>query len=209
MPKRSVDPLGVMPLPHGSLLDSRRFLNALEVASVMFATTGAERRRSATSPTCSESARSSSSTAAPRTRRSPRSSTTRSRTSPDDGGPAGPSGRSGTTSTGSSWAARADAEQEGEEGAWRERKEAYIAGLEFRAGPGLLVGRRQAPQRPRHRGRPPNDGEKVWKRFTRRRRRPLYYGALVGAFRANPAHPSRSSTSSSGRGGDAAPGRRC
>ena len=39
MPKRPADPLRTMPLPKGEWLYSLRFLDALEVAAVMFATT--------------------------------------------------------------------------------------------------------------------------------------------------------------------------
>src|SRR5664280_3140535 len=45
MPKRPADPLRTMPLPKGEWLYSLRFLDALEVAAVMFATTRRKKTR--------------------------------------------------------------------------------------------------------------------------------------------------------------------
>src|SRR5450756_2232313 len=45
MPKRPVDPMRTMPLPRGKTLYSLRFLAALDVAAVMFATTRRKKTR--------------------------------------------------------------------------------------------------------------------------------------------------------------------
>jgi (p)ppGpp synthase/HD superfamily hydrolase len=192
MPKRSVDPLGVMPLPHGSLLDSRRFLNALEVASVMFATT---RRRKTKIPyvahllgVCAIVLEHGGSedeaiaallhdtlediTPTKRARRTVRAFG-------DDVYGIVLGCTDGTPN------------KKGKKAPWRERKEAYVAGLEHEPSPVLLVSAADKL----HNARAivadlRTIGNKVWKRFNAPTDDILwYYGALVLAFRANPAHP--------------------
>jgi len=99
MPRRPADAMRTMPLPKGEWLYSLRFLAALEVAVVVFATT---RRKKTQIPyvahllgVCAIVLEHGGA----RTRRSPRSSTTRSRTSARPSVPAGRCGHSATTST--------------------------------------------------------------------------------------------------------------
>jgi (p)ppGpp synthase/HD superfamily hydrolase len=192
MPKRPVDPLGVMPLPHGSLLYSRRLLDALEVAAVMFATT---RRKKTKIPylahllgVCAIVLEYGGSedeaiaallhdtlediTPTKRARRTVRAFG-------DDVYGIVLGCTDGTP------------DRKGRKAPWRERKVAYVAALEHEPGPVLLVSAADKL----HNARAivadlRTTGEKVWKRFNAPRDDILwYYGALVEAFRANPAHP--------------------
>ena len=81
--------------------------------------------------------------------------------------------------------------KKGKKAPWRERKEAYIAGLGHEPRPVLLV---SAADKLHNARAIVADlraiGEKAWKRFNAPKEDILwYYGALVDAFRANPAYP--------------------
>jgi (p)ppGpp synthase/HD superfamily hydrolase len=192
MPKRPVDPLGVMPLPHGSLLYSRRLLDALEVAAVVFAAT---RRKKTGIPylahllgVCAIVLEHGGSedeaiaallhdtlediTPTKRTRRTVRAFG-------DDVYGIVLGCTDGTP------------DRKGKKAPWRERKEAYIAGLGHEPGPVLLV---SAADKLHNARAIVADlraiGEQAWRRFNAPKADILwYYGAVVEAFRANPAHP--------------------
>jgi (p)ppGpp synthase/HD superfamily hydrolase len=191
MPKRPVDPLGVIPLPRGSLLYSRRFLDALDVAAVMFATT---RRKKTRIPyvahllgVCAIVLEHGGSedeaiaallhdtlediTPTKQTRRTVRAFG-------DDVYGIVEGCTDGTPN------------KLGRKAPWRKRKESFIAALEHEPGPVLLV---SAADKLHNARAIVADlraiGEKVWKRFNAPKDDILwYYGALVDAFRANPAH---------------------
>jgi (p)ppGpp synthase/HD superfamily hydrolase len=82
-------------------------------------------------------------------------------------------------------------DRKGRKTPWRQRKEAYVAALEHEPSPVLLVSAADKL----HNARAivadlRATGEKVWKRFNAPKDDVLwYYGALVEVFRANPAHP--------------------
>jgi (p)ppGpp synthase/HD superfamily hydrolase len=191
MPKRPVDPLGVIPLPRGSLLYSRRFLDALDVAAVMFATT---RRKKTRIPyvahllgVCAIVLEHGGTedeaiaallhdtlediTPTKRARRTVRAFG-------DDVYGIVLGGTDGTPS------------RKGKKAPWRERKEAYVAALGHEPRSVLLVSAADKL----HNARAimadlRTIGEKVWKRFNAPKEDILwYYGAVVEAFRANPAH---------------------
>jgi (p)ppGpp synthase/HD superfamily hydrolase len=81
--------------------------------------------------------------------------------------------------------------KKGRKAPWRQRKETYIAGLEHEPRSVLLVSAADKL----HNARAivadlRTSGDTVWKRFNATKHDILwYYGALVTAFRANPAHP--------------------
>jgi (p)ppGpp synthase/HD superfamily hydrolase len=191
MPKRHIDPLEAMPLPRGTLLYSQRFLEALEVAAVMFAST---RRKKTKIPyvahllgVCAIVLEHGGSedeaiaallhdtlediTPTKRARRTVRAFG-------DDVYGIVLGCTDGTPN------------KEGKKAPWRERKETYVAALEHEPRPVLLVSAADKL----HNARAivadlRTIGEKVWKRFNAPRGDVLwYYGALVDAFRANPAH---------------------
>jgi GTP pyrophosphokinase len=81
--------------------------------------------------------------------------------------------------------------KKGRKAPWRQRKETYVAALEHEPRPVLLV---SAADKLHNARAIVADlrvvGEKVWKRFNAPKEDVLwYYGAVVDAFRANPAHP--------------------
>jgi (p)ppGpp synthase/HD superfamily hydrolase len=192
MPKRPDDPLEAMPLPRGSLLYSRRFLEALEAAAVMFAAT---RRKKTKIPyvahllgVCAIVLEQGGTedeaiaallhdtlediTPTKRARRTVRAFG-------DDVYGIVLGCTDGTP------------DKKGKKAPWPERKEAYVAGLEHEPGPVLLV---SAADKLHNARAIVADlravGDKVWKRFNAPKEDVLwYYGTLVDAFRANPAHP--------------------
>jgi (p)ppGpp synthase/HD superfamily hydrolase len=192
MPKRPIDPLEAMPLPRGTLLYSQRFLEALEVAAVMFAAT---RRKKTKIPyvahllgVCAIVLEHGGSedeaigallhdtlediTPTKRARRTVRAFG-------DDVYGIVLGCTDGTP------------DRRGNRAPWRERKEAYVAGLEHEPRPVLLVSAADKL----HNARAivadlRTIGEKAWKRFNPPKEDILwYYRALIDAFRANPAHP--------------------
>ena len=81
--------------------------------------------------------------------------------------------------------------RKGRKAPWRERKESFIAALEHEPGPVLLV---SAADKLHNARAIVADlrviGDRVWKRFNAPKDDILwYFGAVVDAFRANPAHP--------------------
>ena len=192
MPKRPDDPLEAMPLPRGSLLYSRRFLEALEAAAVMFAAT---RRKKTKIPyvahllgVCAIVLEHGGTedeaiaallhdtlediTPTKRARRTVRAFG-------DDVYGIVLGCTDGTP------------DRKGRKAPWRERKEAYVAGLGHEPRSVLLV---SAADKLHNARAIVADlravGDKVWKRFNAPKEDILwYYGALVLAFRANPAHP--------------------
>ena len=192
MPKRPVDPLRTMPLPEGEWLYSLRFLDALEVAAVMFATT---RRKKTRIPyvahllgVCAivlEHGGSENEAIAALLHDTleditPTKQARRTvRAFGDDVYGIVVGCTDGTPN------------KKGKKAPWRERKEAYVAALEHESRPVLLV---SAADKLHNARAIVADlrviGEKVWKRFNAPKDDILwYYGALVDAFRANPAHP--------------------
>ena len=191
MPKRPDDPLEAMPLPRGSLLYSRRFLEALEAAAVMFAAT---RRKKTKIPyvahllgVCAIVLEHGGSedeaiaallhdtlediTPTKRARKTVRAFG-------DDVYGIVLGCTDGTP------------DKKGKKAPWRERKEAYIAALGHEPRSVLLV---SAADKLNNARAIVADlraiGEKIWKRFNAPKEDVLwYYGALVDAFRANPAH---------------------
>jgi len=192
MPKRPVDPMRTMPLPRGKTLYSLRFLAALDVAAVMFATT---RRKKTRIPyvahllgVCAIVLEHGGSedeaiaallhdtlediTPTKQARRTVRAFG-------DDVYGIVVGCTDGTPN------------KKGKKAPWRERKEAYVAALEHEPGPVLLVSAADKL----HNARAivadlRATGDRAWKRFNAPKDDILwYYGALVDAFRANPAHP--------------------
>jgi len=191
MPKRPADPMHTMPLPRGKTLYSLRFLDALEAAAVMFATT---RRKKTSIPyvahllgVCAIVLEHGGTedeaiaallhdtlediTPTKQARRTVRAFG-------DDVYGIVLGCTDGTP------------DKKGRKAPWRERKEAYVAALEHEPGPVLLVSAADKL----HNARAivadlRATGEKVWKRFNAPKDDILwYYGAVVDAFRANPAH---------------------
>jgi (p)ppGpp synthase/HD superfamily hydrolase len=192
MPKRPDDPFEAMPLPRGSLLYSRRFLEALEAAAVMFAAT---RRKKTKIPyvahllgVCAivleHGGTENEAIAAllhdtlediTPTRRARRTV----RAFGDDVYGIVLGCTDGTP------------DRKGKKAPWRERKEAYVAALGHEPRSVLLV---SAADKLNNARAIVADlraiGEKIWKRFNAPKEDVLwYYGALVLAFRANPARP--------------------
>jgi (p)ppGpp synthase/HD superfamily hydrolase len=191
MPKRPADPMRTMPLPRGKTLYSLRFLAALEVAAVMFATT---RRKKTRTPyvahllgvcaivlehggTENEAIAAllhdtlEDITPTKQARRTVRAFG-------DDVYGIVEGCTDGTPN------------RKGKKAPWRERKEAYVAALEHEPGPVLLV---SAADKLHNARAIVADllatGDTVWKRFNAPKDDILwYYGAAVDAFRANPAH---------------------
>ena len=192
MPKRPADPMRTMPLPKGEWLYSLRFLDALEVAAVMFATT---RRKKTKIPyvahllgVCAIVLEHGGTedeaiaallhdtlediTPTKQARRTVRAFG-------DDVYGIVVGCTDGTPN------------KKGKKAPWRERKEAYVAALEHEPSPVLLVSAADKI----HNARAivadlRATGDRAWKRFNAPKDDILwYYGALVDAFRANPAHP--------------------
>ena len=192
MPKRPADPMRTMPLPRGKTLYSLRFLAALDVAAVMFATT---RRKKTRIPyvahllgVCAIVLEHGGTedeaiaallhdtlediTPTKKARRTVRAFG-------DDVYGIVEGCTDGTPN------------KKGKKAPWRERKEAYVAALEHEPGPVLLVSAADKL----HNARAivadlRATGDRAWKRFNAPKDDILwYYGALVDAFRANPAHP--------------------
>jgi (p)ppGpp synthase/HD superfamily hydrolase len=191
MPKRPADPMRTMPLPKGEWLYSLRFLDALEVAAVMFATT---RRKKTRIPyvahllgVCAIVLEHGGTedeaiaallhdtlediTPTKQARRTVRAFG-------DDVYGIVEGCTDGTPN------------KKGRKAPWRERKEAYVAALGHEPRSVLLV---SAADKLHNARAIVADlraiGEKVWKRFNAPKADVLwYYGALVDAFRANPAH---------------------
>ena len=191
MPKRPADPLRTMPLPKGEWLYSLRFLDALEVAAVMFATT---RRKKTKIPyvahllgVCAivlEHGGSENEAIAALLHDTleditPTKQARRTvRAFGDDVYGIVEGCTDGTPN------------RKGKKAPWRERKEAYVAALEHEPGPVLLV---SAADKLHNARAIVADllatGDTVWKRFNAPKDDILwYYGAAVDAFRANPAH---------------------
>jgi (p)ppGpp synthase/HD superfamily hydrolase len=192
MPNRPVDPMRTMPLPRGKTLYSLRFLDALEVAAVMFATT---RRKKTRIPyvahllgVCAIVLEHGGSedeaiaallhdtlediTPTKQARRTVRAFG-------DDVYGIVEGCTDGTPN------------RKGRKAPWRERKESFIAALEHEPGPVLLV---SAADKLHNARAIVADlrviGDRVWKRFNAPKDDILwYFGAVVDAFRANPAHP--------------------
>src|SRR5664280_1990117 len=191
MPKQPADAMRTMPLPKGERLYSLSFLDALEVAAVMFATT---RRKKTRIPyvahllgvcaivlehggTENEAIAAllhdtlEDITPTKQARRTVRAFG-------DDVYGIVEGCTDGTPN------------KKGRKAPWRERKETYVAALEHEPGPVRLVSAADKL----HNARAivadlRATGEKVWKRFNAPKEDVLwYYGALVEVFRANPAH---------------------
>jgi (p)ppGpp synthase/HD superfamily hydrolase len=191
MPKRPADAMRTMPLPRGRTLYSLRFLAALEVVAVMFATTRRKKTRipyvahllgvcaivlehggtedEAIAALLHDTLEDITPTKqARRTVRAFGDDVYGIVVGCTDGTP----------------------NKKGKKAPWRERKEAYVAALEHEPSPVLLVSAADKL----HNARAivadlRTIGEKVWKRFNAPKDDILwYYGALVDAFRANPAH---------------------
>ena len=192
MPKRPADPMRTMPLPKGEWLYSLRFLAALEVAVVVFATT---RRKKTQIPyvahllgVCAivlEHGGSEDEAIAALLHDtlediSPTKQARRTiRAFGDDVYGIVEGCTDGTPN------------KKGRKAPWRQRKETYVAALEHEPRPVLLV---SAADKLHNARAIVADlrvvGEKVWKRFNAPKEDVLwYYGAVVDAFRANPAHP--------------------
>jgi len=192
MPKRPADPLRTMPLPKGEWLYSLRFLDALEVAAVMFATT---RRKKTKIPyvahllgVCAivlEHGGSENEAIAALLHDTleditPTKQARRTvRAFGDDVYGIVVGCTDGTPN------------RKGRKAPWRERKESFIAALEHEPGPVLLV---SAADKLHNARAIVADlrviGDRVWKRFNAPKDDILwYFGAVVDAFRANPAHP--------------------
>src|SRR5664280_77375 len=192
MPKRPIDPLEAMPLPRGTLLYSQRFLEALEVAAVMFAATRRKKTRipyvahllGVCAIVLEHGGTEDEAIAAllhdtlediTPTKRARR--TVRAFGDDVNGIVLGCTQQS--------------PDREGKKAPWRERREAYVAALGHEPRSVLLV---SAADKLNNARAIVADlrviGEKVWKRFNAPKEDVLwYYGALVDAFRANPAHP--------------------
>jgi len=191
MPKRPADPMRTMPLPKGEWLYSLRFLDALEVAAVMFATT---RRKKTKIPyvahllgVCAivlEHGGSENEAIAALLHDTleditPTKQARRTvRAFGDDVYGIVVGCTDGTPN------------RKGRKAPWRERKESFIAALEHEPGPVLLV---SAADKLHNARAIVADllatGDTVWKRFNAPKDDILwYYGALVEAFRANPTH---------------------
>ena len=192
MPKRPDDPLEAMPLPRGSLLYSRRFLEALEAAAVMFAAT---RRKKSKIPYVAHllgvcaivlehgGTEDEAIAALLHDTLEDITPTKRARKTVRAFGDNVYGIVLGCTD--------GTPNMKGKKAPWRERKEAYVAGLGHEPRSVLLV---SAADKLHNARAIVADlravGDKVWKRFNAPKTDVLwYYGALVAAFRANPAHP--------------------
>ena len=192
MPKRPDDPLEAMPLPRGCLLYSPRFLAALEAAAVMFA---ASRRKKTKIPYVAHllgvcaivlehgGTEDEAIAALLHDTLEDITPTKRARKTVRAFGDNVYGIVLGCTD--------GTPNMKGKKAPWRERKEAYVAGLEHEPGPVLLV---SAADKLHNARAIVADlravGDKVWKRFNAPKEDVLwYYGTLVTAFRANPAHP--------------------
>jgi len=191
MSKQPEDPMHTMPLPRGKTLYSLRFLDALEAAVVMFATT---RRKKTRIPyvahllgVCAivlEHGGSENEAIAALLHDTleditPTKQARRTvRAFGDDVYGIVEGCTDGTP------------ERKGKKAPWRERKEAYVAALEHEPSPVLLVSAADKL----HNARAivadlRATGADVWKRFNAPKDDVLwYYGAVVDAFTANPAH---------------------
>jgi (p)ppGpp synthase/HD superfamily hydrolase len=191
MPRRPADAMRTMPLPKGEWLYSLRFLDALEVAAVMFATT---RRKKTRIPyvahllgVCAivlEHGGSEDEAVAALLHDTLEDiiPTTRARKTVRAFGDDVYGIVLGCTD--------GTPNKKGKKAPWRKRKEAYIAALGHEPGPVLLV---SAADKLHNARAIVADlrviGEKVWRRFNAPKDDILwYYGAAVDAFRANPAH---------------------
>jgi len=192
MPKRPADPMRTMPLPKGEWLYSLRFLDALEVAAVMFATT---RRKKTKIPyvahllgVCAivlEHGGSENEAIAALLHDTleditpTRKARKTVRAFGDDIYGIVEGCTDGTPN------------KKGRKAPWRGRKEAYVAALGHEPRSVLLVSAADKL----HNARAivadlRATGDRVWKRFNAPKDDILwYYGAVVDAFRANPAHP--------------------
>ena len=191
MPRRPADAMRTMPLPKGEWLYSLRFLDALEVAAVMFATT---RRKKTRIPyvahllgVCAIVLEHGGSedeaiaallhdtlediTPTKKARKTVRAFG-------DDVYAIVKGCTDGTP------------DKKGKKAPWRERKEAYIAALEHEPRSVLLVSAADKLYNARAIVADLRAiGDAVWKRFNASKDEILwYYGSLVGAFMANPAH---------------------
>jgi len=191
MPRRPADAMRTMPLPKGEWLYSLRFLDALEVAAVMFATT---RRKKTRIPyvahllgVCAIVLEHGGSedeaiaallhdtlediTPTKKARKTVRAFG-------DDVYAIVKGCTDGTP------------DKKGKKAPWRERKEAYIAALEHEPRSVLLVSAADKLYNARAIVADLRAiGDAVWKRFNASKDEILwYYGALVDAFMANPAH---------------------
>ena len=191
MPKRPADPMRTMPLPKGEWLYSLRFLAALEVAVVVFATT---RRKKTQIPYVAHllgvcaivlehgGSEDEAIAALLHDTLEDISPTKRARRTVRAFGDDVYGIVEGCTD--------GTPNKKGRKAPWRQRKETYVAALEHEPRPVLLV---SAADKLHNARAIVADlrviGEKVWKRFNAPKEDVLwYYGALVDAFRANPAH---------------------
>ena len=191
MPKRPADPMRAMPLPRGKTLYSRRFLAALEVAAVMFASTRRKKTRipyvahllGACAIVLEHGGTDDQAVAAllhdTLEDITPTKKARKTVRAFGDDVYAIVKGCSDGTP-----------DKKGKKAPWRERKEAYIAAIEHEPRSVLLV---SAADKLHNARAIVADlrviGEKVWKRFNAPKDDILwYYGAAVDAFRANPAH---------------------
>ena len=192
MPKRPADPMRTMPLPKGEWLYSLRFLAALEVAVVVFATT---RRKKTQIPYVAHllgvcaivlehgGSEDEAIAALLHDTLEDISPTKRARRTVRAFGDDVYGIVEGCTD--------GTPNKKGRKAPWRQRKETYVAALEHEPRPVLLV---SAADKLHNARAIVADlrviGEKVWKRFNAPKEDVLwYYGAVVDAFRANPAHP--------------------
>ena len=192
MPKRPADPMRTMPLPRGKTLYSLRFLAALEVAVVVFATT---RRKKTQIPYVAHllgvcaivlehgGSEDEAIAALLHDTLEDISPTKRARRTVRAFGDDVYGIVEGCTD--------GTPNKKGRKAPWRQRKETYVAALEHEPRPVLLV---SAADKLHNARAIVADlrvvGEKVWKRFNAPKEDVLwYYGAVVDAFRANPAHP--------------------
>ena len=191
MPKRPADPMRTMPLPKGEWLYSLRFLDALEVAAVMFATT---RRKKTKIPYVAHllgvcaivvehgGTEDEAIAALLHDTLEDITPTKRARKTVRAFGDEVYGIVLGCTD--------GTPNKKGKKSPWRERKDAYVAGLEHEPRSVLLV---SAADKLHNARAIVADlravGNKVWKRFNAPKDDILwYYGALVDAFMANPAH---------------------
>jgi (p)ppGpp synthase/HD superfamily hydrolase len=191
MPKRPAHPMRTMPLPKGEWLYSRRFLEALEAAAVMFAAT---RRKKTKIPyvahllgVCASvlehgGTEDEAIAALLHDTLEDITPTKRARRTVRAFGDDVYGIVLGCT--------QQTPDREGKKASWRERREVYVAALGHEPRSVLLV---SAADKLNNARAIVADlraiGEKIWKRFNAPKEDLLwYYGAVVEAFRANPTH---------------------
>ena len=191
MPRRPADAMRTMPLPKGEWLYSLRFLDALEVAAVMFATT---RRKKTRIPYVAHllgvcaivlehgGTEDEAIAALLHDTLEDITPTKKARKTVRAFGDDVYAIVKGCTD--------GTPDKKGKKAPWRERKEAYIAAIEHEPRSVLLVSAADKLYNARAIVADLRAiGDAVWKRFNASKDEILwYYGALVDAFMANPAH---------------------